>query len=192
MKTPIVLAGLSLFLATGCGSHKCVSKHPETPPAADNARSGHPGPNTAVAVLKPTQGNNVSGTVTFVQKDGHIEVSARVTGLAPGKHGFHIHQYGDCSDPAGKSAGGHFNPAGHPHAGPASAKRHVGDLGNLTADKNGSASLQHKDGVLKLTGPHSILGRGVIVHAKADDLKSQPTGAAGARVACGVIGTAKK
>jgi Cu-Zn family superoxide dismutase len=146
----------------------------------------------AVAVLKPTQGNNVSGTVTFVQKEGHILVSARVTGLTPGKHGFHIHQYGDCSDPKGKSAGGHFNPAGHQHGGPASAKRHVGDLGNLTADQNGSAAKEFKDSVLKLSGPHSILGRGVIVHAKADDLKSQPTGAAGARVACGVVGVAKK
>jgi Cu-Zn family superoxide dismutase len=78
-----------------------------------------------------------------------------------------------------------------PHAGPKEEKRHVGDLGNITADQNGVAKLEMTDKVIGLDGPHSIIGRSVIVHAQVDDFKTQPTGAAGARVACGVIGIAK-
>ncbi len=145
----------------------------------------------AIAVLQPTQGNDVRGTVTFTQSKNGVLVEAVVTGLTPGKHGFHIHEFGDCSAPDGTSAGGHFNPTDHPHAGPADETRHVGDLGNLIADDQGNAEYRWIDPKMSLHGPTSILGRGVIVHAGEDDLHSQPTGAAGARVACGVIGVAK-
>jgi Cu-Zn family superoxide dismutase len=145
----------------------------------------------AVAVLHPTRGNNVGGTVTFTQMDGGVKVEADIMGLSPGKHGFHIHEYGDCSAGDGTSAGGHYNPTGQPHAGPDQEMRHVGDLGNVEADSNGNARYERLDSHLMLNGPDSIIGRGVIVHAGADDLKSQPSGAAGPRVACGVIGVAK-
>jgi len=145
----------------------------------------------AVAVLHPTQGNDVSGTVTFTQMDNGVKVEADIKGLSPGKHGFHIHEYGDCSAADGTSAGGHYNPTGQPHAGPDQQKRHMGDLGNVEADGSGNAGYDRLDSHLRLNGPDTIIGRGVIVHAGADDLTSQPSGAAGPRVACGVIGVAK-
>lgn len=145
----------------------------------------------AVAVLHPTEGSTVNGVVWFTETEAGIKIEAQVEGLEPGEHGFHIHEFGDCSSADGKSAGGHFNPEAVPHAGPEAAKRHVGDLGNLQADENGVAHYERVDTVISFSGAHSIIGRGVIVHAKADDLSSQPTGAAGARIACGVIGIAK-
>jgi Cu-Zn family superoxide dismutase len=148
-------------------------------------------PTKAVAVLHPTQGSSVQGRVTFNKAEAGVKVSLRVTGLTPGKHGFHVHEFGDCSAPDGASAGGHFNPTGDPHAAPADAKRHTGDLGNVEADQDGAAALDYVDARAALEGPESILGRGVIVHANADDLKTQPTGNAGGRVACGVIGVAQ-
>ena len=145
----------------------------------------------AVAELKPTQASNVRGTVTFTPTTYGVRVAADVTGLSPGDHGFHIHEKGDCSAPDGSSAGGHFNPAGMPHGGPRDEKRHVGDLGNLVADDSGKAHYEVVDRFLTLEGTNSIIGRSVIVHEKVDDLKSQPTGNAGGRVACGVIQRAR-
>ncbi|NBC82209.1 MAG: superoxide dismutase family protein [Bacteroidetes bacterium] len=142
----------------------------------------------AVCELHPTEGNETSGMISFTKTDSGIVVNAEVNGLTPGKHGFHIHQYGDCSSPDGTSAGGHFNPHDVDHAGPHDEVRHVGDLGNLDADSTGYAKLEYLDTKITFEGQNSIIGRGVIVHAGEDDLTSQPTGAAGARVACGVIG----
>lgn len=146
----------------------------------------------AVAHLSPTENSQVQGTVVFTQTDGGVRVEATVEGLAPGEHGFHIHEFGDCSAPDGTSAGGHFNPEGVEHGAPDAAVRHVGDLGNLTADENGKARYDRVDSLLSFTGAHNIIGRGVIIHAAADDLTSQPTGAAGARLACGVIEAAQE
>ncbi|MEO6871113.1 MAG: superoxide dismutase family protein [Chthoniobacterales bacterium] len=148
-------------------------------------------PSKAIAVLHSTRGNQVEGTVTFTKSGDEIKIVADVNGLTPGKHGFHIHEFGDCSSPDGKSAGGHFNPTNNPHAGHDVARRHEGDMGNLTADTSGKAHLELTDKMMTMSGEKSIIGRGVIVHAKADDLKSQPVGDAGSRVACGVIGIAK-
>ncbi len=150
-------------------------------------------PTRAVAVLAPTAGSSVHGVVTFAAVEGGVgvRITAQLEGLPAGAHGFHIHEFGDCSGADGTTAGGHFNPAGAPHAGPDASARHVGDLGNLTADAQGRASYERTDTQVSLTGAHSILGRGVIVHAQPDDFATQPTGAAGARLACGVIGIAK-
>lgn len=145
----------------------------------------------AIAVLHPASGSQVAGTVTFTTRDDGIQVVADVTGLAPGKHGFHIHEFGDCSAVDASSAGSHFNPTHKAHGGPEMKERHIGDLGNLEADASGKAHLEWKDKTMKLTGASSILGYAVIVHEKEDDLKSQPVGNAGGRVACGVIGVAK-
>jgi Cu-Zn family superoxide dismutase len=151
-----------------------------------------PGPLKAVAVLHPTAGNNVSGTVTFTEVADGVQVEANIAGLTPGKHGFHVHEFGDCSAADAASAGAHFNPTNQPHAGPDVQARHVGDMGNVEADGSGAAKLNYVDREMSLKNDQrSIIGRSVIVHAKADDLKSQPTGDSGARVACGVIGRAK-
>lgn len=142
----------------------------------------------AIVVLVEGNDSGVSGTVTFEQTDHGVRVMADVHGLTPGKHGFHVHQKGDLSAANLTSTGGHYNPTGHDHAGPQSAMRHVGDLGNLEADASGHATADFVDSHLALAGEHSIIGRAVIIHAGEDDLTSQPTGAAGARVAGGVIG----
>ncbi len=148
-------------------------------------------PGKAVATLHPTQGSAVEGKVSFIRAEAGVRVNVEAKGLTPGKHGFHIHEFGDCSAPDATSAGSHFNPGGDPHAGPMDAARHAGDMGNLEADAAGVAKLEYLDAKLSFEGASSILGRGVIVHANPDDLKTQPTGNAGGRLACGVIGVVK-
>jgi Cu-Zn family superoxide dismutase len=145
----------------------------------------------AVAVLRPASSSNVHGVVTFTKVEGGVRVVADIEGLTPGEHGFHVHEFGDCSAASAASAGGHFNPHGMPHADPATAHRHDGDLGNIVADDSGKAHYDVVNKLIALNGADSVVGRAVIVHEKADDLKSQPTGNAGARVACGVIGVVK-
>jgi Cu-Zn family superoxide dismutase len=149
-------------------------------------------PTKAIAVLHPASGSNVTGTVTFTKTADAVDVVADVSGLTPGKHGFHIHEFGDCSAADAASAGGHFNPTHKAHGAPDAAEHHTGDLGNLEADASGKAHLTWKDKGMTMSGENSIVGRGVIVHAKEDDLKSQPVGNAGGRLACGVIGVAKQ
>jgi Cu-Zn family superoxide dismutase len=144
----------------------------------------------AIAQLIPTTGSSVKGTVTFTKIASGIHVSADISGLTPGEHGFHVHEYGVWSE-NGMSSGGHFNPTMAPHAGPHDKKRHVGDLGNITANSSGHATLELDDSHLSFHGARSILGRGVVVHEKADDLKSAPAGNAGGRLAVGVVGVAK-
>lgn len=146
---------------------------------------------SAVAELKPTQGNTVSGTVRFTQQGGKLQIDAEVKGLTPGVHGFHLHEKGDCSAPDGTSAGGHFNPAGHQHGAPTATTRHGGDFGNITADASGNATLHlsvpTSDISLDDGAAGNVVGRGVIVHADPDDFVTQPTGNAGKRLACGVV-----
>lgn len=142
---------------------------------------------SAVALIQPAAGQNVSGKVTFTQLAHGVRVVADVQGLTPGLHGFHIHEKGDLSDPEFKNAGPHFNPASRPHGGLTSEHRHAGDLGNLDADASGKAHLETVLHDVTLTGTNAIVGRSVIIHASMDDLKSQPAGNSGARIAGGVI-----
>ncbi len=142
---------------------------------------------TAIANMGATNGNSAHGTVTFTKVEEGVRVVAHFEGVPAGDHGFHIHEFGDCSSGDGKSAGGHFNPYSVPHAGPDGEQRHVGDLGNITANADGVAEKEFVDAMLGFEGERSIAGKGVILHANADDLTTQPTGAAGARISCGVI-----
>jgi Cu-Zn family superoxide dismutase len=145
----------------------------------------------AVANLIPTKGSEVTGRITFTHDGKKIHVKGEISGLTPGDHGFHIHEFGVWSED-GLAAGSHFNPTKAPHAGPESPKRHVGDLGNVTASASGHAVIDVEDSHLSFHGPHSIIGRGLVVHVKPDDLKTQtPPGNAGGRLAVGVIGVAK-
>ena len=152
----------------------------------------------AIAVIQPTTGNETAGIVLFTATEGGVRVVADVTGLAPGKHGFHIHEFGDISDSAKAMAtGGHYDPEGtHHHAlvdagQPDSMPHHAGDMGNLVADSAGKAHLEIMLQGVSLMGPaNPIVGRAVIIHAKADD-GGQPVGNAGGRVGQGVIGIAK-
>jgi superoxide dismutase, Cu-Zn family len=143
----------------------------------------------ATAQLQPTKGNKTFGEATFEQMGDKVRVVVFVQGLKPGQdHGLHIHEKGDCGSGDGMSTGGHFNPYGKPHADHTSPNRHAGDLPSLKANKEGRANVQVDLDIITVSaGPASVIGRGLIVHADPDDYKTQPTGNAGARVACGVI-----
>jgi Cu-Zn family superoxide dismutase len=143
----------------------------------------------ATAALQPTKGNKAFGEATFEQVGDKVRVVLFAQNLPPDSElGFHIHEAGDCSSGDGMSAKGHFNPHGKPHGHPQSAERHAGDLPSLKVAKNGRAKLDVTvDGISIGKGPGDIVGRGLIIHAQPDDYKTQPTGNAGARLACGVI-----
>jgi superoxide dismutase, Cu-Zn family len=134
-----------------------------------------------------SQDSKVSGTVHFTEEAGGVHVVADVKGVKPGEHGFHLHEKGDCSTPDYKSAGGHFNPAKAPHACDPTDPRHAGDFGNITVDKDGNGHLDFTTKALSFEGPNSVLGKAVILHTGVDDCKTQPTGNAGDRLACGVV-----
>jgi Cu-Zn family superoxide dismutase len=175
MRHQLVVGGLACFAVLALSGAGAV--------AAGNA----PAAKGAAAAVEPTQGHQVKGTITFTPVADGVRVVADLTGLTPGDHGFHIHEKGDCSAPDGTSAGGHFNPGNSPHGAPDAAAHHAGDLGNVTAGADGKAHLDQVFKFLSLSGPDTIVGRGLIVHAGKDDMTTQPTGNAGAREACGVI-----
>jgi Cu-Zn family superoxide dismutase len=171
--TIITMAVMSALVAAGCKSAGMSGRH-------------------AMAELNAANGSNVRGAVHFYETKSGVRVVAEVSGLTPGLHGFHIHEKGDCSDVGATNAGGHFNPDKMKHGGPNDAERHAGDFGNITANAAGVATFKTVDSHISFDGPNSIIGRGVIIHANEDDLKTQqsPTttpGNAGKRVACGPI-----
>ncbi len=176
---------LAVMVLVSVAALSSLVRAEDAPPAPAAA------PTVAVCVLHATEGNKVSGVVRFTEEGGKVKVVADVEGLTPdAKHAFHIHEFGDATSKDGSSAGGHFNPDGHKHGLPDAAEKHAGDLGNLQADKEGKAHYEITVEGVSVGGKNSILGRGVIVHAKVDD-GGQPVGNAGARIACGVIGVAK-
>ncbi|HEY9156139.1 MAG TPA: superoxide dismutase family protein [Opitutaceae bacterium] len=144
-------------------------------------------PASAFAELKAAQGQTVSGKLEFIQEAGAVHVSGDVQHLSPGKHGMHVHDKADLSAPDLASAGGHFNPTKEQHGAPDAEHHHTGDFGNITADENGTAHVDLTIPGLSLTGANSIIGHSIIIHGGTDDLKSQPAGNSGPRVAGGVI-----
>lgn len=146
----------------------------------------------AVAVIYPTRGNQVSGTLTFDKTPNGVRIHGTISGLEPRSvHAMHIHEFGDQSSDDGMAAGSHYNPENHPHGDVSSPTRHAGDLGNVTADDTGKASvnLTLKD-ITLADVKNPVIGRGVVIHTRADDF-SQPVGNAGGRLGVGVIGVAK-
>lgn len=173
MNRVFMMAAAAALVATGCARMQDMMT--KTPSAS--------------ATVLPTKDSTVRGTVKFSQKGDRVLVAGRITGLTPGPHGFHIHEKGNCTAPDGSSAGGHFNPGTMKHGGPTGDVRHGGDLGNINADASGVAEFTvEAAGITLGTDAASIVGRSVIVHAKADDLKTDPSGGSGARLACGLIG----
>ncbi len=160
-------------------------------PAPAPAAAAEPERVTALVALLPTKGHRTSGTLNFeVTPGGNVSVNGQLGGLTPNaEHGFHIHEKGDGKSPDGSSAGAHFNPDMMDHGNPESGAHHAGDMLNIKADATGNATvkLELKGVTLRDGGPKDLIGKGVIVHEKADDYKSQPAGDSGARVACGSI-----
>ncbi|MBX3468532.1 MAG: superoxide dismutase family protein [Planctomycetes bacterium] len=194
----LAAAGAALLAAQGCKtSPRAVVRDGRGPSAAPLTHAASAGDDIApavtslVCVISPTAGNDCRGIVRFERVGpGSVRVTAEVTGLRPHQaHGFHVHEYGDLRAPDATSAGGHFDPRGRDHGGPHDAQRHEGDLGNLVADGEGVARLSLTVRGLEL-GERGVLGRAVIVHEDPDDLRTQPTGGAGARIGAGVIGVA--
>ncbi len=143
--------------------------------------------------MTPKSGSEVTGTVTFTEeKDGQVMMMAYLSGLTPGEHAIHLHETADCSSEDGKSTGGHWNPTFEPHGAWGAVEGfHRGDIGNFTADESGNAMVHFMTDLWSLGGSDqttNIIGKAVIVHQGSDDLTSQPSGAAGARVSCtGII-----
>ena len=144
---------------------------------------------TAVAVLRPTKGNGAEGIVVFSPTDGGVELSVRIWGLPSGtRHGFHVHEFGDCSAPDATSAGEHYDPTmnlpGMHHHG----MRPLGDLEDLAAGQDGKVEIRFKAPGLTVAGAkNAILGRGLVLHASFDN-PNDPMSSSGARIACGTIG----
>jgi Cu-Zn family superoxide dismutase len=176
-----LLFGLALVSCTSSTSQ--VPSETATPPvgSAENPAKG------ARAELQSPAG--VVGTIVFRETAEGLAVDGSITGLTPGAHGFHVHDKGECTPPTFDSAGPHFNPTSAPHAAPTADAHHFGDLGNVDADEAGKAEVHAVIDELSLDegAQGSVLGRAIVVHAKADDMQTQPGGDAGDRIACGVI-----
>lgn len=182
---------LCLVLSTSCkdSNNKTDMETPESP--APPPPPPAPEVKTITINLSPRSNSNVSGTITFTEKDGVVSMSGSLTGLTEGVHAIHLHEKADCSSPDGKSSGGHWNPTNQPHgAWGAEGGFHKGDIGNIVADAEGNASVSMStdEWCIGCGDPNKdILGKAVIVHQGEDDLVSQPSGAAGARVSCAGI-----
>ena len=171
MKVSLIVA-LSVLLLSACGLPQEVRQP------------------TANATLRPASGSQVSGNMTFTQiATSRVRIVGEVSGHSPGRRGFHIHEKGDCAAHDAMSAGGHFNPAKAMH-GSSPVTGHAGDLGNVMFDSAGRATVDLTvEGIsLSRDAANGIIGRALMVHMQEDDLKTDPTGNAGARVACGMIG----
>jgi len=178
-------------LALGAGVLWVICNNPSKVAAADSrVRLAAEAPASAIAAIHNAKSvkDEITGLVTFTQTDKGVRIVADVTGLKPGKHGFHIHESADLSAPDLKSAGGHFNPGHAKHGGPDSEMHHAGDLGNLVADEKGHATLDRVFEGLSVAGEKDgVIGHSVVIHAGEDDLKSDPAGNSGARIAAGAI-----
>ncbi len=190
MEMRTLAAAAAAVALAGCGSPHAGHGSPQSASGAGGmAAPGMPGGPMAMARLESTRGHTASGMAMFHQRGDVVMLHVRVQGLKPGQeHGFHIHDKGDCSSGDGMSTGGHFNPGGKPHGRHDAAERHAGDLPSLKADAAGRVDVHLQlTGLAIGSGAANIVGRGLIVHADPDDYRTQPTGNAGARIACGVI-----
>lgn len=137
--------------------------------------------------INSKSGTETQGTAKFVQTGKNVEMDLNVYKLTPGIHAVHIHEKGDCSSTDGSSAGGHWNPTNHDHGKFGSEAFHMGDIGNLNADKDGTARIVFKTDKWCIgckDETKNIVGKSLIIHAGRDDFKTQPTGNAGGRVGC--------
>ena len=195
-------------LLAGCGERDSKSQESAdlskarptevTPPEGDpNQPNADPGSASQASAgasvrLAPTQGHDASGSLTLTSEGSAVHVAGTLQGLTPNaEFGFHIHEKGDCSAPDASSAGPHFNPSSSQHGNPSADPHHAGDMLNVKSDAQGAAQVDAQaTGVTLASGePNDVMGKAVVLHEKADDYKTQPSGNSGARIACGVIGS---
>lgn len=172
---------VAIALLAGCSDQ-------QGQPAASS--ESHDSTTSAHVELAPASGSSVHGNLSLVSTAQGVRITGRISGLQPGStHGFHIHENGDCSAPDASSAGGHFNPTNKPHGQAGKGSHHAGDMANQKADSSGVATINvvNQDIELGTGSSTDAIGHAIVVHAKPDDYTSQPSGAAGARIACGVI-----
>lgn len=184
--TLLLLAPFAVLVA-------CSSAEAPPPPVAPPAPAAaviEAAPATAEATLAGASGSKVAGTLLFTASSAGVTLAGEISGLAPNtEHGFHVHEIGDCSAPDAKSAGDHFNPDHAAHGAPDSSAKHLGDIPNIQSDASGHVAVNATIAAATLRdgGPNDLVGRAVIVHAKKDDYKTQPSGNSGDRIACGVV-----
>ncbi|MEM1057453.1 MAG: superoxide dismutase family protein [Bacteroidota bacterium] len=186
-----------IFLLAACGTDGDGMTEAGSTLPGDQGSVSTAAATFATARLDPLGESAATGTVTFTATDEGLRVEYNLVGIELGNHGFHVHENGACGrgddGTPGGAAGGHFNPLGAPHGSPEGDRetRHVGDLGNVTSEAGGVtggvARGEFVDPLISLAGPTSILDRAVVLHQGEDDLTSQPSGAAGDRIACGVV-----
>jgi len=188
--TTTLLAASVVVLSACSSSPTATGAAPAATSPATSVPAAQSTAKSATVNLASASGSLVSGKLTVVPMGNGVHLTGEVGGLSPGStHAIHIHEKGDCSAADASSAGGHFNPAAQPHGKVGSGAHHGGDMDNLVANAEGVAQVNaHAEGVTLGGGAaNDVAGKAVIVHAAADDYRTQPTGNAGGRVACGII-----
>jgi len=151
------------------------------------------GPSTkkAIATIESKNGSSVSGIIIFSEEKGVVKINVNISGLGEGPVAIHLHAIGDCHSGDGKSAGGHWNPTNENHGKWGTPPFHSGDIGNININQSGKGNLTTIDSFGRWSiGGHletNIIGKSIIIHAGADDMASQPSGAAGIRIGCGIV-----
>ncbi len=188
MKTSRYLIGMGVAVALLAGAN-CAAGEKDKGKAPAKAPE-----KTAVAVLESRSDSHVTGKATFREANGKVTLNLEIDGAEPGTHAVHLHEKGDCSAPDGASAGGHWNPTHENHGKWGTAPFHRADIGNVEVGADGKGSLTMTTDLWSIGGtPETdVVGKAIIVHAKADDFTTQPTGNAGGRVACGVVAPARE
>ncbi|WP_159019395.1 superoxide dismutase family protein [Algibacter sp. L3A6] len=187
----LVVLAFTLVFAISCKNSKNENETIIETEAVKNVENTMVKNKNLSILLSPKSGSDIKGTLNFTEENGQVTMNGTISGLEAGKHAIHIHEKADCSSDDGKSSGGHWNPTAQPHGAWGDATGyHKGDIGNLTANANGVATLaKTTDEWCIGCGDETkdILGKAVIVHLGVDDMKSQPSGDAGARIGCAGI-----
>lgn len=207
----IALAVVIASVAAGCGRKEDAAVAPPGSPASEAPAPTGDSPTVATATepgttpgssavgettsqatvqLAATQGNTANGGLKLSAAGTGVRISGMVQGLKPdSEFGFHFHEKGDCSAPDATSAGAHFNPTSQQHGNPQAQPHHAGDMPNVKSDAQGVAevSIDNPDVSLQTGQPNDVLGKALVMHAKPDDYKTQPSGNSGDRIACGVV-----
>ena len=181
---------IALFALGACASPQTpTTESKEAMEETTNAPAAVKNP-TITVNLTPKGNSEMTGVVKFEEMEGVVHMEAGFENVTQGKHAIHFHEFGDCSAEDGSSAGGHWNPTNEDHGKWGVAPFHRGDIGNFEADNNGNATMKIQTDLwcLGCVDPiKDLVGKSIIIHAGEDDCTSQPSGNAGARIACGVV-----